>query len=58
MSNELNKLDLLFNVNKLSLNVSKTNCMVFGNEKNEECSILINGVKIKEVNQIPWCDNI
>ena len=50
MCNELKKLDLWFKVNKLSLNVSKTNFMVFGNKKNKECNIFINGVKIEEVN--------
>jgi hypothetical protein len=33
VSNELDKLNVWFAVNKLSLNVSKTNFMVFGNRK-------------------------
>ena len=49
MSNELKKLDVWFRVNKLSLNVSKTNFMVFGNKKNEECKIYINDIEIEEV---------
>ncbi len=35
ISNELNKISVWFNVNKLSLNVSKTHFMVFGRSKNK-----------------------
>ena len=34
MSNELRKLNVWFNVNKLSLNVSKTHFIIFGKQKN------------------------
>ena len=49
LTNELKSLDVWFKVNKLSLNVSKTNFMVFGNKKNEKCHIYVNEVEIDEV---------
>ena len=49
LTNELKSLDVWFKVNKLSLNVVKTNFMVFGNRKNEKCHIYINDVELEEV---------
>jgi len=53
ISLELNKLQVWFNVNKLSLNVQKTNYILFGrthtNEANEEIKIFINGKEIDRV---------
>ena len=47
---ELNKLNVWFAVNKLSINVSKTNFILFGNRKqNEDLDITINNVKIDRV---------
>ena len=47
---ELDKLNVWFTVNKLSLNVSKTNFILFGNRKqNEDLDITINNVKIDRV---------
>ena len=51
MTNELKQLAVWFKVNKLSLNVSKTNYMVFGGKQpsNVETHIFINGVEIDRV---------
>ena len=50
MSNELDKLALWFDVNKLSLNVSKTNFMVFGNKRNlKNICVTINSITIDRV---------
>ena len=50
VSMELDKLNVWFAVNKLSLNVSKTNFILFGNRKhNEDVNITINNVKIDRV---------
>ena len=50
ITNELTKMYKWFNVNKLSLNVSKTNFMVFSNKKvNQELNILINNMRIEQV---------
>ena len=49
LSNELKKLDIWFRVNKLSLNVSKTNFIVFSNLKCGDCNIEINGSEIERV---------
>ena len=48
MSCELKKLDVWFKVNKLSLNVSKTNYMVFSKNKcaRNDCHVYINGVEL------------
>ena len=50
-SNELDKLSVWFAVNKLILNVSKTNFMVFGNSKqrNTILQVSIKNSKIKRV---------
>ena len=46
ISRELNILHIWFQVNKLSLNVAKTNFMIFGNKRFEEnYMISINGMK-------------
>ena len=49
LSNELDKLSVWFAVNKLILNVSKTNFMVFGNSKqrNTILQVGITNSKIK-----------
>ena len=51
MTSELQKLDVWFKVNKLSLNVSKTNYMVFGKTKGvpDNCHININDVELEQV---------
>ena len=50
VSIELDKINLWFAVNKLSLNLSKTNFILFGNRKhNEDIDITINNVKIDRV---------
>ncbi len=47
---ELDKLNVWFAVNKLSVNVSKSNFILFGNRKhNEDVDITINNVKIDRV---------
>ena len=47
---ELEKLNLWFKVNKLSLNIDKTNFMVFSNSNIDNCeSIKINGIIINRV---------
>ena len=52
VNNELSKLNEWFSINKLSLNVKKTNFMVFGNKHiNEALKIRINNeynVKVSE----------
>ena len=55
MTNELKQLDVWFKVNKLSLNVSKTNYMVFGGKQpsNVETHIFINGV---EIDRVPYTE--
>ena len=50
MTEELRKINVWFMVNKLSLNVSKTNYMLFGNNRNMvDCSIYINNIEIERV---------
>ena len=50
VSLELDKLNIWFAVNKLSLNVSKTNFILFGNRKyNGDVDIKINGINIERV---------
>ena len=51
MTNELKKLDIWFKVNKLSLNVGKTNYMVFGKTGSvlSNCHIYINDVELEQV---------
>ena len=49
ISKELDKLNVWFNVNKLSLNVAKTNYMVFGKNRNKESVLTIQGGEIQQV---------
>ena len=49
LNNELKKLDIWFRVNKLSLNVLKTNFMFFSNTSTEDGSIFLNGTYIERV---------
>ena len=49
LSQELKRLDVWFKVNKLSLNVSKTNFIVFSNIRYDDCSIQINDTSIERV---------
>ena len=50
ISRELDKLNIWFAVNKLSLNVNKTNFILFGNKKQtEDVHITINNVRIDRV---------
>ena len=50
MTEELRKINVWFKVNKLSLNVSKTNYMLFGNTRNMvDCGIYINNIEIDRV---------
>ena len=50
-NNELDKLDIWFRVNKLSLNVNKTNCIMFTNKKQHRptVNIILNGTNIEQV---------
>ena len=50
ISIELDKLNIWFAVNKLSLNVSKTNYIVFGKKSNSRSVLTINGYEIERVN--------
>ena len=70
MSHELYKLNRWFRANKLSLNVSKTNFMIFSNKKcNDNYSVSINGMEITRVyvtkfigvymdSQLNWSDHV
>ena len=50
INSELNRLYVWFNVNKLSLNMIKTNYMTFSNRKSTQTFyISINGVNIRRV---------
>ena len=49
ISEELDKLNAWFNVNKLSLNVAKTNYMVFGKNRNKKTLLTIQGGEIQQV---------
>lgn len=50
VSIELQKLHQWFNSNKLSLNVEKTNFMVFGNRSQANCVVKINEHSLQQVN--------
>jgi hypothetical protein len=50
MNNELNKLDVWFSINKLSLNIGKTNFMIFGNKKNDNNARVV--VKEKSIERV------
>ena len=69
VSVELDKLSTWFALNKLALNISKTNFMIFSNHKSMEHSISIDGVNLQKVDslkllgvcidhQITWKDHI
>ena len=50
INGELNKLHVWFNINKLSLNISTTNYMMFSNSRSTQTfHISINGVNIRRV---------
>ena len=66
---ELDKLSTWFALNKLALNISKTNFMIFSNNKSIEHNISIDGVNLQKVDsltfigicidhQITWKDHI
>ena len=51
LSSEINKLSAWFKTNRLSLNVSKTNCMIFGRpDKPEHHRVYIDNIVIERVN--------
>ena len=70
VSTELDKLHSWFQVNKLSLNISKTNVMIFGNKQCEDNHVVsINGMDINMVyvtkylgvhidSHLNWCEHI
>ena len=67
VSTELGKLHSWFQVNKLSLNIGKTNFMISGNEQCEYNHVVsINGMNIKRVYvskfhvdaHLNWCEHI
>ena len=49
VSVELDKLSTWFALNKLALNISKTNFMIFSNHKSMEHNISIDGVNLKNL---------
>ena len=51
VNNELEKLDIWFRVNKLSLNVNKINFIMFANKKKHRptVNITLNGTNIEQV---------
>ena len=51
ISKELDKLNVWFNVNKLSLNVVKTNYMVCGKDRNQDSVLTIQGNVIEKVHK-------
>ena len=70
VSTELGKLHRCFHVNKLSLNIAKTNAMIFGNKQCEDIHVVsINGMNIIRVyvtkspevyidSYLNWCEHI
>ena len=52
VSVELYKLSTWFALSKLSLNISKTNFMIFFYHKSIEYNILINGVNLQKVDSL------
>ena len=57
VSVKLDKLCTWLTLNKLALNIYKTNSMIFSNHKSIENNISINGVKLQKSSQpkISWC---
>ena len=49
VNNELKKLEAWFRVNKLSLNISKSNYMVFGNKKSNIEHVQLNGISLDRI---------
>ena len=49
VNEELSKLNTWFKINKLSLNVSKSNFMMFGNKKTVLKPILLNNIQLEQV---------
>ena len=69
ISTELGKLHSWFQVNKLSLNIAKTNFMILGNKQCEDNHVVIIGMNIKRVyvskclavhidSHLNWCEHI
>ena len=70
LSSEMNKLSTWFKTNRLSLNVSKTNCMIFGRpDKPEHHRVYIDNIVIERVNcnkflgvlidsKLSWSDHV
>ena len=70
VSTVLGKLHSWFQVNKISLNIAKTNFMNFGNKQSEDNHVVsINGMNIKRVyvtkflgvhidSHLSWCEHI
>ena len=70
VNSELDKLNVWFRVNKLSLNISKTNYILFGKKSiSQNFHVLINGVTIERVEKtkflgvyidkfFSWCEHI
>jgi len=52
IEDEMHKLKLWFDENKLSLNLNKTKFMIFSNKRKEEVSLSINNVNIEKVSEI------
>ena len=60
VNNELSKLDIWYKVNKISLNVNKTNFIMFANKNNRSTvKITLNGTNIEQdvIYKIPWCNH-
>lgn len=52
VNNELSKLNIWFNINKLSLNLTKTTFILFGKRgMKEKINLQVNGVEIERVNE-------
>ncbi len=70
LNDELKYMSIWFKINKLSLNVGKTNYMIFKNKKdNKVCNLIIDGVNVEKVHvtkflgvkvddQLTWNDQI
>ena len=61
INNELERLDIWFRVNTLSLDVNITHLIIFANKtkRRPTTDITLNGMKIEQVSitKIPWCNN-
>ena len=70
LSTEMNKLSTWFKTNRLSLNVSKTNCMIFGRSNQpDHHRVYIDNIEIERVNcnkflgviidsKLSWSDHV